>query len=83
MKLMVIGALCAAFFIQLITKTDIRNDAIAHSRWKLFGRMLECDFCLSWWCNVVFFGIAAIATNDLRMLVYAVAATPITRHLLY
>lgn len=83
LTLMIIGALCTAFFIQLITKTDIRNEAIAHSRWKLFGQMLECDFCLSWWCNVAFFAAAAIATNDLRVLVLAVAATPITRHMLY
>ena len=49
-----------------------------------FSKMARCQFCLSWWTNVVFTTIGVLATNDFATLfILPFVATPITRKLLW
>ena len=74
-------SLIAAFTICLLRKLGIIEMVQVHGN-DFFARLASCDFCLSWWANVIISIIAAIILEDLHILVTPFLGTMITRHLL-
>lgn len=76
-----IVALLATFFLTLARKWG----GIEYLQvWgnDFFSRMAHCNFCLSFWANVVVSLIALLFSGDVTYLVIPFVATPITRYLL-
>lgn len=49
-----------------------------------FSEMAQCQFCLSWWTNVIVVLFVVLALNDGAMLLLSpFVATPITRKMLW
>ena len=71
-------ALLSAFSILLITKLGLRDKAIERSP-KLISEMFNCDFCLSFWTNMLIALFLTIATGDLSTLAMPIFAAPLTR----
>lgn len=74
-------ALTSAFALLLWGKWGFIEWLQVHGS-DLISKMAHCDFCLSWWANVLFSVILAISTNDWSILFVPIVATPITRKLL-
>lgn len=78
-------ALAAAFTILVLTKTGLRDktrDAFDIKRIVFMAKMIDCDFCLSFWLSLSICVSAAISTGDNTWLVIPIFSTPITRFLL-
>ena len=75
-------SLVSAWVVLFISKIGLRNKVIERSPIRLISELFECDFCLCWWTNVLLCIIASIYFHSLIVLLVAVIATPITRHLL-
>lgn len=78
-------ALLSAFCILFLTRTGIRDgirDEADVSGWTFIAKAVDCDFCFSFWVNLIVAGGAIAATGDIRYLPMVFAATPITRYLL-
>lgn len=80
-----IVALGAAFVILLMNKTGLREkmrDALDLKGIKFIPDMLDCDFCISFWCAVVICFIASIFTLDFTWILVPVFSSPLTRYLI-
>lgn len=75
-------ALLAAFVILFISKRGWRERMEVKAP-KLLSEMASCDFCLSWWTCLAVTVFVVIGTHDVGFLLSAVAATPITRYIIY
>lgn len=85
-------ALAVAFVILLSMKTEIRYklrdyiDAFANrhgiEKIRLISKMLDCDFCLSFWLSLAFAIVFAVASNDASWLYIPILSTPLIRFIL-
>ena len=74
-------SLISTFIIQFISVVGIREWLQIHSN-KFFNKLLNCDFCLSFWVNL-FVSLCYITyTKDYSIWYYFIIATPITKKLL-
>ena len=79
--LTIIIALFSCFVILLIEKIGYRELMLVRSP-KLIADLFSCDFCLSWWINLIITLVFCVMECELYFICCAVAATPITRKLL-
>lgn len=79
-SLILIPAL-STFIIQFISVSGIREYLQIHSN-KFFNKLLDCDFCLSFWVNIFIYSCYVIYTKDYSIWYYPIIATPITKKLL-
>lgn len=82
-------SLLSAFIISLLRKLGVIERLQVHglkvkkdSINDLISRMANCDFCLSWWTNVIVCLVALAILQDPDILTIPFIATPITRHIL-
>lgn len=82
-------SLVSTFIISLLRKLGIIERLQVHginarkdSLNDLISRMANCDFCLSWWTNVLISIIAIAFIREAYVLVIPFVATPLTRHIL-
>lgn len=80
--LAIVIALFAAWIILLLGKTGLRERGQVKAP-KLIAEMLSCDFCLSWWTCLLTSIVVAVVTGELLPIPCALAATPITRYIIY
>lgn len=81
----IIVALVAAFIILFLGKTELRTklrDMCDMHDFKYIAKMLDCDFCFSFWTCLVISIITFVITKDIDLLII-VCAPPITRYMLY
>lgn len=85
----VINSLVSAFIISLLRKLGVIERLQVHginakrdSINDLISRMANCDFCLSWWTNLIVCLVALAILQDPGILTIPFIATPITRHIL-
>jgi|WetSurMetagenome_2_1015567.scaffolds.fasta_scaffold35696_2 hypothetical protein len=78
----VYSSLISAYLIALISKINLRNLIIERVPSKLISELFSCDFCLSFWVNLLISIMITIYTKDIRNLLICIFATPITRILL-
>ncbi len=81
----IIIALLVAFIILFANKSEIRiklRDFCDEHKMPLIAKMLDCDFCLSFWAGVILSIAFAIATKDISCILIPFLSTPITRFLL-
>jgi hypothetical protein len=71
----------SAFFITLMKKWGIVEWVQVHGN-NFFYKMFSCDFCLSWWMNVLLCFLGSIATYNALLVLYPLICTPITKKLL-
>lgn len=79
--LAIVVALEAGFVILFLGKTGIREQVQVHAP-KLLSEMFSCDFCLSWWVCLAITVAAAAMAGEWDLILAAVLAAPITRHLI-
>ena len=79
--IILLASLASAFFINLGKKWGIVEWLQIHGS-ELISRMAHCDFCLSWWMNVLLCAILSVTTGCLHFLVVPFFSTMITRFLL-
>lgn len=75
-------ALFSAFIVHLLNKSGLRDKVIELSPLKLFSKLFDCDFCLSFWINVFVCIVLVIITANIALMVIPFLSTPITRILL-
>lgn len=81
----IITALIASFLILFATTSNIRyliRDWCDVKKLSLIAKMLDCDFCFSFWANFIIAVILAIIMQDTSYLFIPMFSTPITRFLL-
>lgn len=76
-----LASLLSAFFINLGKKWGIVEWLQMHGS-ELISKMAHCDFCLSWWTNVLVSLIAALLVGDWQLLFIPFFATMLTRMML-
>ena len=74
-------ALISAFAIQLMKKTGIVEWMQVHGN-KIIAELFSCDFCMSWWANVIICLFVWIITGAYLVMLVPFFATMITRFLL-
>ena len=82
-------SLLTAFLILYSNKTGIRYkirdylDLHYNNKFtNLVSRMLDCDFCLSFWLNLIIAIVAAIMLQNPKLFFVPIFSTPITRILI-
>lgn len=79
--LTIIIALFSCFVILFIEKIGYRELMQVRAP-KLIAELFSCDFCLSWWTNLIVTLVFCVMECEWYFICCAVAATPITRKLL-
>lgn len=79
--LTIIIALFSCFVILFIEKIGYRELMQVRAP-KLIAELFSCDFCLSWWINLIITSIFCVMECEWYFICCAIAATPITRKLL-
>ncbi len=77
----IITSLLSAFIILLITKLGLR-DFIIESGPAIISKMFNCDFCLSFWTNMIIAMVLTSLTGQINLLVLPIFTAPITRILI-
>ena len=75
-------ALLAAFVILVLSKTGLRyelRDICDTKKFKYISKMLDCDFCFSFWLAVLIASICFAITLQHSWLIAPFLSTPITR----
>jgi hypothetical protein len=84
-ELIFINSLISAFILLFITKIGLRERIIIHSS-QLLSELFDCDFCLSWWVNlVIMLGLWGVGMYDYSIIMcifIPICGTPITRLIL-
>lgn len=80
-KIVILISLISAFAIQLMKKTGIVEWMQVHGN-RIIAELFSCDFCMSWWANVIICVLIWIVTGAYTILVVPFFATMITRFLL-
>ena len=78
-------ALLAAFILLLLTKTGWRyalRDYYDLTGFSRIAKMLDCDFCFSFWLSLVLATFLAILHRDLAWVITPIFSTSLTRFLL-
>ena len=81
----IVLALLAAFILLLLTKTGWRYALRDHYDLTGFSRiakMLDCDFCFSFWLSLILALVLAILYQDLAWVMAPIFSVPLTRFLL-
>lgn len=81
LTLILLTALFSAFSINLLKKWGVIEWLQIHGS-ELISKMAHCDFCLSWWMNVLLCAILSVTTGCWHFLVIPFFSTMITRFLL-
>jgi hypothetical protein len=71
----------SAFIILFITKVKIREYLQTFGP-KIISKLMGCDFCLSFWTNVILIVVFVIFTHETKYLYLIFVNTPITRILI-
>lgn len=79
--LTIIIALFSCFVILFIEKIGY-SELMQVRAPKLIAELFSCDFCLSWWTNLIITLVFCVMECEWYFICCAVAATPITRKLL-
>lgn len=77
----IIVSCVTAWLLTLAKKWGVIEWAAVHSN-AFFNKMLNCDFCLSWWTAWLLTAVLLCVTGDVRTLVVPFVSTCITRRLL-
>ena len=77
----IIIALFSCFVILFVEKIGYRELMQVRAP-KLISELFSCDFCLSWWINLIITLVFCVIECEWYFICCAVAATPITRKLL-
>jgi hypothetical protein len=84
-ELIFINSLISAFILLFITKIGLRERIIIHSP-LLISDLFDCDFCLSWWVNLVImlslWGVGVYDYSIIMCIFIPICGTPITRLIL-
>lgn len=75
-------AVLAAFTVLWLTASGNREALAAKTKSRKINKMLNCDFCISFWVNVICSAVLFLLSRDAEVAVYPFLATPITRVLL-
>ena len=81
----ILTALCAVFIILFLTKIGFREKArnfCDMNGLSIVAKMLDCDFCFSFWTNVIISIIMMTTFNEFSYMLIPIFSTPITRYLL-
>lgn len=83
-----VSSLLAAFAILFAKKAGVITWLEIHLNpyCKVTGflrRLIQCEFCLSWWVNLAACVVISIAINYWGALLAAVLATPLTRKIIW
>lgn len=81
LEIVLLISLLSAFVITLAKKWGYVEKMQVHGC-DLLHKLASCNFCLSWWTNVIFSLIAAIIMQEWQLLFAALFGTMITRFLL-
>ena len=81
LNITILNALTAAFLLSLFRKVGIIEYVQVHGN-DFFSKMFNCDFCLSWWINVILAIIVAIIFMCPIYLIVPFCATTLTRKML-
>lgn len=77
--------LLTSFILLLLTKTGVRYwlrdfyDSVGFSK---IAKMLDCDFCFSFWLSLVVAMLLALMQKDLTWIATPIFSTPLIRILL-
>lgn len=77
----VIAATLSAYLLILAAKWKV-VEWMQVRGWKWLSDLANCDFCLSWWINVVVCIVAWLVMGDVLWLVVPFFATMLTRKLI-
>lgn len=81
-ELIFINSLISAFIFILIAKLGLRERIIIHST-KIISELFDCDFCLSWWLNLIvalcMWSIGVYDYSIFMCIFIPVCGTPLTR----
>lgn len=80
--IMILTALLAAWIIQFLRKSKLMEKMQVNAPCALIEELLSCDFCLSWWCNVVISIVVALLLGSWVCVLMPFFGTMITRMLL-
>lgn len=80
--LLVFTSLIASFGIMFITKIGLRGIIIERCKMRIISKLFDCDFCLSFWSNVIICIFLAAFVNDWLTVLLPILAAPITRKLI-
>lgn len=79
--ILIITASLASFVVCLADKWGVVEWVQIHGN-DFFSKMFNCQFCLSWWANVVICILCAIILRDAWVILFPFVNTNITKHLL-
>ena len=77
----VIAATLSAYLLILAAKWKV-VEWMQVKGWKWLSDLANCDFCLSWWVNVIVCLVAAVLTGDTMWIAVPFFATMLTRKLI-
>lgn len=77
----VIAATLSAYLLILAAKWKM-VEWMQVKGWKWLSDLANCDFCLSWWVNVIVCLVAALVTGDTMWIAVPFFATMLTRKLI-
>lgn len=77
----VIAATLSAYLLILAAKWKM-VEWMQVRGWKWLSDLANCDFCLSWWVNVIVCLVAALVTGDTMWVAVPFFATMLTRKLI-
>lgn len=81
----IILALLTSFILLFLTKTGYRytlRDFYDLAGFSKIAKMLDCDFCFSFWLSLGLATFLAILHRDLAWVITPIFSTPLTRFLL-
>jgi hypothetical protein len=82
LEIVCLAGLLAAFAIKLIEKVGLREKGQIYAP-KLISKMLNCDFCLSFWTNcIIALFFLCVDVQCMRWYLIPLFSTPITHILL-
>lgn len=77
----VIAATLSAYLLILAAKWKV-VEWMQVKGWKWLSDLANCDFCLSWWLNVIVCLVAAVVTGNTMWIAVPFFATMLTRKLI-
>lgn len=81
----IIIALAAAFLVLFATVSGARyeiRDWCDTKKLSIIAKMLDCDFCFSFWTNLIVALIISVIAQDTNYILVSIFSTPITRFLI-
>lgn len=75
-------SLAAAFALSVATKWGVLEWLQVHAPNEFFNKLLNCNFCCSFWIGLILSGVLAIVTGHWYILLCPICSTILTRDLL-